>query len=321
MLQQVINGLSIGCIYALLALGYTMVYGVLRMINFAHAELFMAGSMFALGALRYMGVIAGHLNTVTVPLTAAQLAAVLLAIFWLSAAFSGVLGMAIERFVYRRVLRVSAVGVTISALGVSTLLQNAAMLIGKPNIKGFPRLLPVRIFTLMGARFSNMQLVIAGTAGVLLVVLTYLVNRTYMGRCVRAAAEDRDAASLMGVDVNRTVALVFALGSALAAVGGVLYSMYYEYTYYAMGVVVGYKGFSSAVLGGIGSIRGAATGGLILGILETVGAGLLPRVTGGAIGAEWKDVFAFVTLAVVLLFRPQGLFGETSEVAAGTNQP
>ena len=127
MLQQVINGLSIGCIYALLALGYTMVYGVLRMINFAHSELFMAGSMFALGALRYMGVVAGHLNTVSVPLTAVQLAAVLVVLFWLSAAFSGVLGMAIERLIYRRVLKVSAAGVTISALGLSTLLQNAAM--------------------------------------------------------------------------------------------------------------------------------------------------------------------------------------------------
>ena len=313
--QQVINGISIGCIYALLALGYTMVYGVLRMINFAHSELFMLGSLFGLSVLRYMGIVGGRLNTLSVPLTALQLAGVVVVLFGLSAAFSGALGMMIERLVYRPTQRVSTKVLTVSALGLSTVLQNAAMLIGKPNIKGFPRLLPPRYFTVMGARFSNMQVAIAVVTAALLVVLGYLVNRTYIGRCVRAAAEDRDAASLMGVDVSRTVALVFMLGSALAAVGGVLYSMYYEYTYYAMGVVVGTKGFTAAVLGGIGNITGAAAGGLLLGVLETVGAGLLPRLTRGAIGAEWRDTFAFVLLVLVLLFRPQGLFGEAAGAA------
>jgi len=312
-MQQLVNGLSIGFVYALLALGYTMVYGVLRMVNFAHGEMFMLGAMVALVVLRGLGVVVGPFNVMAGPLTGLQLAVVLPVCLLGAAFFSGLLAMVVERSVYRPLRGAAVASVTIAALGVSTVLQNATMLIGQPNIKGFPRLLPRHSFTILEAVLDNMQLFTGLASLFALLLLFRVVNRTYLGRCIRATAEDRDAASLMGVNTNRTVALVFFIGSGLGAIGGVLYSMYYEYAYYAMGVIAGTKGFAAAVLGGIGNITGAALGGLLLGIIETIGAGYLPVISGGALGAEWKHVFAFIILVMVLLFRRQGLLGEVTE--------
>jgi len=311
--QQIINGLNIGCVYAMLALGYSMVYGVLRMINFAHGELFMLGAMAALAILQLTGAVAGRFNVMAQQLTGVSLIAFLAACLIGSAVFSGVLGALVERSVYRPLRAAASTSLAIAAMGVSTVLQNVTMIVGKPNIKGFPRLIPRHSFTFLGAIVDNMQLFIAGAAIVVLVVLFYVVNRTYLGRCIRATAEDREAAVLMGVNVNRTVAMVFLIGSGLGGMGGVLYSMYYEYAYYGMGAVAGTKGFAAAVLGGIGNIPGAAVGGILLGVIETAGAGYLPLITQGQLGAEWRNAFAFIILVLVLLFRQQGLFGERTE--------
>ncbi len=309
-MQQIINGLSIGCVYALVALGYSMVYGVLRMINFAHGELFMLGAMAALVVLRVTGAVAGPFNVMVRPLTGIGLGSTLVLCLLGAGLFSGVLAVLVEKSVYRPLRGAASTSLAIAALGVSTVLQNATMIVGKPNIKGFPRLIPRQSFVILGAVVDNMQLFIAVAGIVALAVLFYIVNKTYLGRCIRATAEDRDAAILMGVNINRTIAMVFLIGSGLGAMGGVLYSMYYQYAYYAMGVIAGTKGFAAAVLGGIGNIPGAAVGGVLLGLVETAAAGYLPLITRGEIGAEWRNVFAFIIMVLVLLFRRQGLFGE-----------
>jgi len=280
------------------------------MVNFAHGELFMLGPMFALSLLRAMGVVTGRLNTIKEQLTGAKLAIVLVICFLGGALFSTILALIMERVAYRPLRRAPVLTALISSLGVSIILQNATMLIFGGELKGFPRMLPTRYFTIMGASFSNIQVFIAIVSVLLLIGLYYVVNRTYLGRCIRAVAEDSDAAGLVGVDVNRTIASVFVLGPAIGAASGVLFSVFYEQVYYLMGATIGTKGWTAAVIGGIGNIWGAVIAGLFLGIVETVGGGYLPIITRGLLGSDYKHIFAFLILIIVLVFRPQGLLGE-----------
>lgn len=311
LIQQVINGIALGSIYALIGLGYTMVYGVLRMINFAHGELVILGPIVALFMLRAMGFIAGPLSsTLAVPLTGIKLVAVALLILLGAGAFSGTLGVMMERLAYRPLRRAPLLTPLLSALGVSIFLQNVAMLASGRAARGFPDFLTIRYFQVMGASFSSSHLFIMIICATLLMSLQYLVQKTYVGRCFRAVAEDKDIASLMGVDVNRTIVLVFTLGPLIGAISGVLFSMHYGRVDYSMSSFMGMKGWIAAVSGGIGSILGTAAGGLLLGIIEAISAGYLPTVSRGVLGAEYKDIIAFIILIIMLIFRPQGLFGE-----------
>ncbi len=312
-IQQVINGLSIGCIYALIALGYTMVYGVLRMVNFAHGELFMAGPLFALFLLRFAGVVSGPFSRPVAQLTGPMLIGALLLGLLGGALFSGVLSLLLERFAYRPLRRAASHITVLSAMGASIFLQNAAMLLGGRAKKSFPRLLPTRYYNVGGAILSNIHIVLGVLTVVVLVLLFYLINRTSLGRCIRAVSENKDVARLMGVDVNRTIALVFLIGGAIGAVSGWLYGVYYEQAIYSMGTIVGIKGFTAAVVGGIGEIGGSALGGISLGVLETVLGGYLPLLTRGVLGTDYKDVFTFIVLVIFLILRPQGFLGRTTE--------
>lgn len=311
-LQQLVNGFTVGCLYALLAIGYSMVYGVLKMVNFAHGELFMLGPMFGLFLLRLLGIVQGRLNMIPANLTTVQTVGILALSLFAGAAFSAIVGLIMERTVYRPLRNRNAVWeiAMIAAMGVSLALQNAAMLIFGHQQKGFPSIIETKYYTVAGANFSNMQVFILAFMVFLLIFLYYLVNKTYMGRCFRAVALDRCAAGLMGVNVNAVVAFVFILGPAIGAASGVLYAMSYGQVYYLMGMTVGMKGWISAIIGGIGSIQGSVVGGFILGVLEVIGAGYLPLITGGEMGAEYRNIFAFIMLIVFLLVRPQGLFGK-----------
>jgi branched-chain amino acid transport system permease protein len=311
-IQQLINGITVGCLYALLALGYSMVYGVLKMVNFAHGELFMLGPMFALFVLRWLGIVQGRLNMIPKDLSLLQLGGILAICLVVGAAFSSLVGLAMERLAYRPLRnRNAAMEISmIAAMGVSLALQNGAMLTFGTQQKGFPTIIETSYFSVGGANFSNMQVFILIFVVFLLLGLSYLVNRTYMGRNFRAVSLDRCAAGLMGVNVNAVVAFVFILGPAIGAVSGILYAMSYGQVYYLMGLTVGMKGWVAAIIGGIGNIWGAVIGGFLLGVLEVVGAGYLPLLTGGELGTEYRNIFAFVMLILVLLFRPQGLFGK-----------
>ncbi len=310
LLQQVINGLMSGCIISLIALGYTMVYGVMRMINFAHASIFMAGSMFSWFMMRWMGVIQGKLTSVTVAMSSSQRALVYIAISVVAALFCAFLGVSLERIVYRPLRNASRLSVVIAAMAAGMIIDNIFMLFSGGSAKGFPVLLPEFKIKILNANVTSLQLFIALVTVIIFVVLNVFVNRTDMGRAIRAVSEDREAAALMGVDANRVVMSVFIIGTAIAGISSVLYSMQYGQTVYTMGTQVGNRAWIAAVVGGIGSIGGAVIGGLLLGLIEAIGAGYLPLITGGLVGSEYSKVFALILLIIVLLFKPQGLIGE-----------
>ncbi len=296
--QQILNGLVLGSIYALVALGYTMVYGILELINFAHGEITMMGAMVAISVLG-LGAAAG---VPALPLiVAALLAAVLVCM---------ALGLAIERFAYRPLRRAPRLAPLITAIGMSILLQNIAMLIWGKQYIPFPPAFPQGEHRVLGAHVTDVQIIILATTLLLMLALTVLVQRTSLGRAMRAIAQSQPVAQLMGVNVNRVVAATFAIGSALAAVAGVLVAANYGQAHYYMGFLLGLKAFSAAVLGGIGNIAGAMLGGLLLGLIESLGAGYIGPLTGGFLGSNYQDVFAFFVLILVLVFRPSGLLGE-----------
>jgi branched-chain amino acid transport system permease protein len=300
--QQLINGLTIGAVYALIALGYTMVYGVLQLINFAHGDLFMLGAMvgvFLLGAM-----------AVTEPLGLGVAIPLLVAVFLVSMALIAALGVTIERLAYRPLRHASRLAPLISALGVSVFLENATMNAIGPGPRFFPEVIPVADIEFLGVVVQDRQILTLVVATVLMVWLHYLVNHTTFGLAVRATAEDKDAASLMGIEIDRVIAMVFVLGPALGAAAGVLFAMQYGVVLWNVGFLAGIKAFTAAVLGGIGNIPGAMLGGLLLGLIETFGAGYLPILTRDAIGPEYKDIFAFIILILVLIFRPMGILGE-----------
>jgi len=289
-LQQLVNGLTLGSLYALIALGYTMVYGVLLMINFAHSEIFMTGAFVSL-------FVYSKLSSVVPPVQAFLLGVV--AAFLVSAA----LAMVLERLAYRPLRRASRLTPLISAIGVSIFLQNAAFLFISDQSLAYPQLFAIHHFQLGGVEINSLQCLILAVALILMVGLHLFVNRTRLGTAIRATAQDASTASLMGIPVNGIIALTFFLGGALGGVAGALNGIYYGSIKYNMGFVPGIKAFTAAVLGGIGNIAGAMWGGLILGVLESLAAGLIPN------GSEWKDVIAFSILILILLFRPEGLFG------------
>jgi len=300
LLQQLINALTVGAIYALIALGYTMVYGVLKLINFAHADLFMVGayvSFFLMALL--IGPLSGPLPIVIVTV-----------IFFATFALVGLLGVAIERAAYRPLRRSSRLAPMLSALGMAIVLQNAVMLLAGRKPIVYPAIVSTEPIDVLGAVFTPKQAAIVVIAVLLMLLLTWFVHGTRLGIRIRAVSESGVTAQLLGINIDRTISVIFFIGPGLGAVAGLLYASYYGVATFSMGFIVGLKAFTAAILGGIGSIPGAMLGGFLLGLLETFGAGLLPSLTGGAIGPEYRDIFAFVILIVVLIFKPAGLLGE-----------
>jgi branched-chain amino acid transport system permease protein len=298
--QQLINGLVLGSIYALVALGYTMVYGILELINFAHGEVAMFGAMICLaviGALAGGDTGLGGVSIVLIGLVVAVIACM-------------ALGFLIERVAYRPLRRAPRLAALITAIGVSIVLQNLAMLIWGKQYITFPPLLPIERYNVAGAVVSNLQIFIFALSCLLMAGLLVLVKGTRLGRAMRATAQAQDIAGLMGINVNTIISLTFVIGAALAAVAGVMVSAYYGLAHYYMGFMLGLKAFTAAVLGGIGNIAGAMLGGLLLGVIESLGAGYVGSLTGGFLGSNYQDVFAFFVLILVLIFRPSGLLGE-----------
>jgi branched-chain amino acid transport system permease protein len=286
-LQQLLNGLSLGAIYALIALGYTMVYGVLRFINFAHADVFMVGSFigYYVGQRLPPGTIWGGLIVLAV-----------------SMAGCAMLGMLIERLAYRRLRGGPTLNVLITAIGVSLLLEYSGQVFFGAAPRTFPAVFPVRSFHLGPVVVSTNQVIVIVVAVLLMIALEFVVYRTKMGTAMRAVSLNPRAAQLVGINIDIVISFTFGLGSALAAAGGILYSLNYPSIDPMMGVMPGLKAFVAAILGGIGNIPGAALGGLILGTVETF--------VSGSQWSTYKDAIAFAILIIILLFRPAGLLGK-----------
>ena len=299
-IQQLLNGLVLGSMYALVALGYTMVYGVLNLINFAHGDVLMIGAMLGLTILQlleaYIPGLPGYV----------QLAVAILGAIPLTMLVS----ILIERVAYRRLRNAPRLAPLITAIGVSILLQTFAMMIWGRSPIPFPQLLSSEPIMIGGAMISQSQVLLLVLAAVAMGALVLLVERTKMGRAMRAVAENPRVAGLMGVDANRVIVATFAIGAALAAVAGVMWGANYASITFTMGVLPGLKAFCAAVLGGIGNIYGAMLGGLLLGIIEALGAGYIGDLTGGFLGSHYQDIFAFVVLILVLTLRPSGIMGE-----------
>ena len=318
-LQQLVNGLTAGSVYAVVALGYTMVYGIIQLINFAHGEVVMIGAMVAFTVINALA--GGGLPPLAVVLIGALSAIpVCMAV-----------GYSMEWLAYRPLRRAPRLAPLITAIGVSIILQHLAMLVWSRNILAFPQIIHNPTFTVLGATISAVQIAIIGICVAMMAGLAVLVYRTPLGTAMRATAQNPQVAGLMGVDVNRVIASTFVIGAALGAVAGVLYGTYYGIAQYTMGSILGLKAFSAAVLGGIGNIPGAMLGGVLLGLVEALGAGYIGDLTdlcsygwlaglmtercanGGhfiLFGSNYQDVFAFIVLILVLVFRPQGLLGE-----------
>ena len=265
-IQQIINGLVLGSIYALVALGYTMVYGIMGLINFAHGEVVMIGAMVALA---------------------------------LAAAACMALGYVIERVAYRPLRRAPKLAPLITAIGVSIILQNLAMLVWGRNYHAFPPILPSAQYDIFGATITVIQVAIVLIAALMMTGLIILIEHTRLGRAMRATSENPPIAQLMGVNINQVISMTFVIGSALAAVAGLMVSANYSIAHYYMGFMLGLKAFTAAVLGGI-----------LLGLIESLGAGYIGDITGGFLGSNYQDIFAFFVLIGVLIFRPSGLVGE-----------
>lgn len=300
LLQQLINGLVLGSVYALVALGYTMVYGILQLINFAHGEVLMVGAMVALTVLGLLGSFAPGLPLI-VQLLIATLAAIPVCML---------LSAAIERIAYRPLRQAPRLAPLITAIGVSIVLQTLAMIIWSPNPRVFPDLLPTTPFEIGGALLAPKQVLILVIAAIAMTALLILIHKTKLGRAMRAVSENPKIASLMGVNPDRIITATFMLGAALAAIAGVLVAMNYNIAHFTMGFMLGLKAFTAAVLGGIGNLAGAVAGGLLLGIIESLGAGYIGDLTGGFLGSHYQDIFAFAVLILVLVVRPSGLLGE-----------
>jgi branched-chain amino acid transport system permease protein len=299
-LQQIINGLVLGSIYALVALGYTMVYGILSLINFAHGDVLMVGALTAYATITGVQTIAPGLPG-PVLLVIGLLVAVPVCM---------AVNVTIERIAYRPLRNAPRLAPLITAIGVSLILQTVAMIIFGRNYKVFPTLLPSAPLPVFGASITPTQLLILVLAATMMIGLVILVERTKLGRAMRATAENPRFASLMGVDANSVIVATFAIGAALAAVAGVLVAANYSIAHFYMGFIPGLKAFTAAVLGGIGNLYGAMVGGLLLGLIESLGAGYIGQITGGFIGSNYQDIFAFVVLIGVLTLRPAGIMGE-----------
>ncbi len=290
LLQQIVNGLVVGSVYALVALGYTMVYGILQLINFAHGEIVMIGALSAL-------VFTNTLVSAGLPPPLALVIAILAAMI-----VCAIVGVTVERIAYRPLRNAPRLAPLITAIGVSIFLQQIAILVFGRNYFTFPEIIPKTPIQIGVVTVTANEIVILITSVLLMAGLLWLVNKTKVGTAMRATAEDQKVAGLMGIDVNKIIAITFAIGSGLGAIAGVMVASNYGQAHYYMGFMLGLKAFTAAVMGGIGNLWGAMVGGLILGLVENVG---LIFVRG-----DYKDIFAFVVLVAVLIFRPQGLVGE-----------
>lgn len=305
--DQFVNGLTTGSLYALIALGYTMVYGVLKMINFAHGEVFMLGSFAGYGVLTAMG---GD------DISGAMVAfAILVALVGAMAASAGTSAI-VERVAYRPLRNAPRLAPLISAIGVSIFLQYLVLDRTDARAKFYPDIFPRGDFGIGPFDMTYIQAFLIVSSLAMMVFLYVIIQRTRMGRAIRAVAENPANASLMGVDVNRTIVVVFVLGAAMAGVAGVLHGLFFQTIRGSMGFLPGIKAFTAAVLGGIGSIPGAVAGGYALGLAETVGRELLNELPGVDLGNQWRDVIAFSLLVAILIFRPTGIFAERTSTRA-----
>ncbi|MGE4469534.1 MAG: branched-chain amino acid ABC transporter permease [Desulfovibrio sp.] len=293
--QQTLNGLTLGGLYALIALGYTMVYGIIQLINFAHGEFFAAGGYMGVILLSYMAG-AGYMDTH--PWLCIGFSLVL------SMLYCAMLAMAVEKVAYKPLRHSSRLSVLLSALGMSIFLQNALMLTQGVYDKAYPGGIFGAPFEIGGVIVNYMQLLILALTAGLLVALNFLVFKTRVGRAMRATAQDKVMSALVGINSNRVISLTFAIGAGLAAAAGIMVGFYYGSVRFEMGFVPGIKAFAAAVLGGIGNITGAMIGGFIIGMVEIMAAAYIPY------GGEYKDVCAFIILIAVLYFRPTGIMGE-----------
>ncbi|HWH75630.1 MAG TPA: branched-chain amino acid ABC transporter permease [Methylibium sp.] len=297
-IQQIINGLVLGSMYALVALGYTMVYGIVNLINFAHGEVLMVGALTSW--------------TVVTLLAGAGLPGWLLLGLSLLAAMAvcAALNFAIEKIAYRPLRNAPRLAPLITAMGMSLLLQTLAMIVWKPSYKPFPILLPTHRIDVFGAVINTTQILILVVTALALATLMYVVHRTKLGRAMRATAENPRVAALMGVRPDLVISATFVIGAALAALAGVMWAANYGSVHHSMGFLPGLKAFTAAVFGGIGNLAGAMLGGVLLGLIESLGAGYIGTLTGGVLGSHYQDIFAFIVLILVLTLRPQGLLGE-----------
>ena len=322
-LQQIVNGLTLGCVYAVVALGYTMVYGIIQLINFAHGEVVMIGCMVAFSVIVALAP-SGMPPLLIVTIGTLVAVPVCMAV-----------GYVVERVAYRPLRSAPRLAPLITAIGVSIVLQHLALLVWSRNIIAFPQIIELKLYHLgnsdSSAAISNVQIAIIVASVVLMAGLLALVHRTKIGIAMRATSQNPQVAGLMGVDINRVISITFVIGAALGAVAGVMVGTYYGIAHYQMGFLLGLKAFSAAVLGGIGNLAGAVLGGILMGLIEALGAGyvgdftnvctlnqLLPGFTevcaaspeSSLFGSNYKDVYAFIVLILVLVFRPQGLLGE-----------
>ena len=296
LLQQIINGLSLGAMYSLLALGFTMVYGIIELINFAHFNVFMIGSFIAMWALQLSGIV-GQAHV----LGGLPLAGVLGMAFGSTMLLSGVLGVLIERIALRPMRNVGGTAAMITTIGVSYILFNIILLSQGAAALNYPNPMPNVVWKVAGADLHLREVLVWLIALLLMLGLNFFVRRTRMGKAMQATAQDQEAARMMGIEVDSVVMLTFFLGSALAGAAGLIFGLYYNFTSYVIGYTAGLRAFTAAVLGGIGSIPGAMLGGILIGLIESLG--------GQLIATRWTDVIIFSILILVLVFRPTGLLG------------
>ena len=292
--QQLINGVATGGMYALIALGYTMVYGIIELINFAHGDVYTLGSFFSLSILALLpiaGVTSGPL-----------LVLIAIGVIILAALLCGITGVLIERLAYRRLRNAPRLAPLITAIGVSLILENVMQLWNGTSPVPFPQFLPNTEHSIGGVVFNDNEVLVVTVSVACMLLLNYFVYRTKLGKAMRATAQDRDAAQLMGININSTIAWTFFIGSALAGVAGFISGIYYGTTFFLNGYQAGLKAFTAAVLGGIGNITGAMLGGFVIGIVEALTAQFL--------GNQWTEVVVFSILILILVFRPSGLLGQ-----------
>ena len=319
-IQQLINGITLGAVYAVVALGYTMVYGIIQLINFAHGEVVMIGAMVAFTVINALAPFGLPPLLVVLIGTACAIPVCVL------------VGYTMERLAYRPLRHAPRLAPLITAIGVSIILQHLAMLVWSRNVLAFPQIIDTRLYNIAGATITNVQITIIVTCVAMMAALALLVYRTRLGTAMRATAQNPHVAGLMGIDIDRVIAATFAIGAGLAAVAGVMVGTYYGIAQYTMGSILGLKAFAAAVLGGIGNVPGAMLGGVLMGLVEALGAGYIGTYTdlckisgisewltqrcaadGGhfvLFGSNYQDVFAFVVLILVLVFRPSGILGE-----------
>lgn len=285
-LQQLVNGISLGSIYALIALGYTMIYGIIKLINFAHGDIYMVGAYIG-----FYAITQAHLSIVPALIV--------------SFVVTGILGIVVEKLAYKPLRHAPRISVLITAIGVSFFLEYTSMYFVSPTPRTFPALFGDVAIEVGGIVINGQQMLILGITTILMIVLTYIVHRTKTGKAMRAASFDTETAQLMGIDSDRIISITFGIGSSLAAVAGVLVGVYYNSIDPLMGIMPGLKAFVAAVLGGIGILPGAVVGGLILGIVEAF--------VSGFVSSTFRDAAAFAILILVLLFKPTGIFGKNTK--------